>query len=492
MGRHTRKKKRVKIHYGRFCLFLGVVAAVIFAGILFWPLPAEAEPEVFDVDPLEEEQVKEPVHLSIRAVGDVMCHPAQFQSAYNSSTGQYDFSGNYIYLKKYIQDADLALCNVETTFKGDGNYVGYPIFNSPDSLATAIKDAGFDVAWFANNHMIDTGRTGVMRTVELMRGEGMTVAGARLDTSEPRSPIVDVKGVKIGIVAYTYETTTGERRLINGNPIWDGGTDYINSFRCESGLAYAVEADRAAIAAEIQGCRDRGADLVICYFHWGNEYQREYNAGEEKMAQFAADAGADMIFASHPHLLQGVDCFEYQVKYPEPEPEIVEPEPEPEEEKEPWIIRVRKHFGLIKEEEPVEEPEPVEEEPKPEFWTKKVPVFYSMGNLVSNQRVETMSDYIPAKARFTEQGMVAWVDFDYDQETGEISNLQMQCLPTWVDKYKKNGHVEYYIIPLDKDLNSNPELANSGHLSRAQQALQDVKDLIEDPENPVCKVIDGY
>ena len=49
MGRHTRKKKRVKIHYGRFCLFLGVVAAVIFAGILFWPLPAEAEPEVFDV-----------------------------------------------------------------------------------------------------------------------------------------------------------------------------------------------------------------------------------------------------------------------------------------------------------------------------------------------------------------------------------------------------------------------------------------------------------
>ena len=29
--------------------------------------------------------------------------------------------------------------------------------------------------------------------------------------------------------------------------------------------------------------------------------------------------------------------------------------------------------------------------PKPTFWTKKVPVFYSMGNLVSNQRVETMS-----------------------------------------------------------------------------------------------------
>ena len=74
------------------------------------------------MDPIEE-PAPEPVHLSIRAVGDVMCHPAQFQSAYNSSTGQYDFSGNYTYIKKYIQDADLALCNLETTFKGDGNYV---------------------------------------------------------------------------------------------------------------------------------------------------------------------------------------------------------------------------------------------------------------------------------------------------------------------------------------------------------------------------------
>ena len=489
MGRHTRKKKRVKIHYGRLLLSCLVLAGLIFAGILFWPLPAEAEPQIFDVDPVAE-PVPEPVHLSIRAVGDVMCHPSQFQAAYNSATGQYDFTGNYTYIKKYIQDANLALCNVETTFKGDGNYVGYPIFNSPDSLATAIRQAGFDVAWFANNHMIDTGKTGVLRTVELMRGEGMTVAGARLNTDEPRSPIVEVNGVKIGIVAYTYETTTTGKRLINGNPIWDGGTDLINSYRCESGLAYAVEADRAAIAAEIKGCRDRGADLVIAYFHWGNEYQREFTTSEHNMAKFAADAGADMIFASHPHLLQGVECFEYPVDYPEPEPEA-DPEPvaEPEEEKDSWIVRVRKHFGLIKEEEPEPEPEPEPEEPKPTYWTKKVPVFYSMGNLVSNQRVETMSDYIPAKARFTEQGMIAWVDFDYDPVTGEIANLQMQCLPTWVEKYKKNGQVSYYIIPLDKDLASNPELAASGHLSRAQQALEDVKALI-DPA--VCRVIDGY
>ena len=60
MGRHTRKKKRVKIHWGRMLLSCLVLFAVIFAGILFWPLPAKAEPEIFDEDPIAEEPVPEP------------------------------------------------------------------------------------------------------------------------------------------------------------------------------------------------------------------------------------------------------------------------------------------------------------------------------------------------------------------------------------------------------------------------------------------------
>ncbi|MDY5907117.1 MAG: hypothetical protein SPJ45_09670, partial [Anaerovoracaceae bacterium] len=48
--------------------------------------------------------------------------------------------------------------------------------------------------------------------------------------------------------------------------------------------------------------------------------------------------------------------------------------------------------------------------------------------------------------------------------------------PTWVDRY--NGSSDYRIIPLDGDLDSNETLLKSGHLSRAKQALSDVKDLI--------------
>jgi hypothetical protein len=52
MGRHERKKKRIRIHWGRMFLSCLVLAGLVFAGILFWPLPAEAEP-VFPFDPIE-------------------------------------------------------------------------------------------------------------------------------------------------------------------------------------------------------------------------------------------------------------------------------------------------------------------------------------------------------------------------------------------------------------------------------------------------------
>lgn len=470
MGRRSRKK-RVKLHYGRLGFSVLAVCGLIFAGMLFWPLPSAAEP-IFEVDPLADD-VPEPVHLSIRCTGDIMAHKPQLSAAYDAASGSYSFEEDYRYIKPYIEGADLALTNVETTFPGDGNYKGYPIFNSPDSLASAIASAGYDVAFTANNHMMDTGLKGALRTMDVLREQGLTVVGARRE-GENRSAVVDVKGVKVGIVAYTYETSGANgSRSINGGYLPAEALALVNSFRCSSGLAYAVDEDRAAIAAEISWCRQSGADIVIAYFHWGNEYQRQYTESQEKMARFAADAGADIIFASHPHVLQGIGSFEYQVEFPEPEAPQ-EPVPEQEEE-EAWIIALRRRFGLIKEQKQAAKEK--SEAPAPEYWTKTVPVYYSMGNLISNQRAETLGDHT-ANARYTEQGMIAWVDMDYHLDTGEISGVQYRCMPTWVEKYAKNGKVTYYIIPLDKNMNSNPELIASGHLGRAQQALEDVKALL--------------
>ena len=103
---------------------------------------------------------------------------------------------------------------------------------------------------------------------------------------------------------------------------------------------------------------------------------------------------------------------------------------------------------------------------------KEVPVFYSMGNFISNQRLETLNN------RFTEQGMIARVNLKYSVSTGEIVDMKMDAMRTWVNKYRKASKDVYAIIPLDENFENNESLITSGNLNRAIQASQDVAEVL--------------
>ena len=394
--------------------FLLIVTAVILAVglcIIIPPLLHEEDENVIPSTPpaLETEQ---PVSLRISAVGDVMVHKPQIPAQYDEATGTYNFDNNFEYVKKYLQQADLALCNLETTFAG-GTYTGYPVFNAPESLAQALKTAGFDVALTANNHIMDKGLSGMKRTLEIARDAGLKTAGTRLD-GEKDYTILDVKGVKIGIVAYLYETPAiRDSATINGNEISKEAWELLNTFNY-----HTLDEDLQKVKQSIENARADGAEIVVCYFHWGEEYQRSPNEYQQYMAMETAKYGADLIFASHPHVLQGLEMF------------------------------------------------------TPEGTDRKVPVFYSMGNFISNQRTETLDN------RYTEQGMIAEVQLEFMKSSGQILSVEMSAVPLWVDKYKKNGKDVYTIIPRDGTRGENPSLTESGHLSRAQQALDDINGVL--------------
>lgn len=350
--------------------------------------------------------------ISILCVGDIMSHSPQTTAQYNASTKSYDYRENFEYVKPYIEEADLALCNVETTFAGKP-YTGYPAFCSPEALADAIADTGFDIGITSNNHMADTGYKGVIRTQEILQDRGLATVGSVLSPDDKRYTITEVKGIKIGIVAYTYETGTGSGAVsINGSNITDQTASVINSFNFNT-----IDEDLKKIKNDIDGAKADGAQIVIVYYHWGEEYQEAPNGHQVNLAQKTADLGADIIFASHPHVLQ-----------------------------------------------------------KAEYLTvtgskKQVPVFYSMGNFISNQRTETLG-----KPR-TEQGVMAKVNLAYMDGVG-ITMLVMDATPTWVDKYSASGSVEYRIIPMSDDLESNESLKASGHLSRAKQGMEDANGIL--------------
>ena len=417
----SKKRRQAQQRRARIALILGVVVVAL----IIWAItaivanhgesdnPAGGGPDSQLAgtagDDSAEGGPQEPVTMSINCVGDIMMHSTQADSMHDSS-GEINLETYFSYVKPIVEKADLSLCNIESPFAGPP-YLGYPVFSVPDELAVIIKEAGFDVGITANNHMLDQGFEGLIMTVDAIKNAGLEVAGSRKDPAEKNYIVMDVKGIKVGVVAYTYETSMLDgSRTMNGTYMSDEAKTHLNSY-----IPGNAE-DEAQITKSIADARADGAQVVVCYLHWGEEYQRQENSSQRATAQVAADGGADIIFGSHPHV------------------------PQPME--------------LLKSGE------------------REVPVFWSMGNYISNQRAETLDN------KYTEQGIIANVDLTYDPVQAKITELIMSYTPLWVDKYHDGYRHIYAVVPLVGDFMENPTLQASGNGYRAESALQDLNNLL--------------
>ncbi|MCF8011690.1 MAG: CapA family protein [Clostridiales bacterium] len=226
--------------------------------------------------------------ITIAAVGDVMVHSPQYRAAYLGGDKQYDFTSVFKPVKKYIAGADLALANLETTLSGaDKKYSGYPRFNSPAQMAAALKKTGFDILITANNHSMDRGEYGVIKTIENIEKTGLDNVGtARSKKERDTLSIKDIKGIKTAVLAYTYGT--------NGLPLPEGKPYLVNLI------------EREKMVKDIERARNSGADMVLVYLHFGTQYQRDARESQQNLVDFLFDNGADIVLGSHPHVLQQI------------------------------------------------------------------------------------------------------------------------------------------------------------------------------------------
>jgi poly-gamma-glutamate synthesis protein (capsule biosynthesis protein) len=161
------------------------------------------------------------------------------------------------------------------------------MFRSPNALAVALKEAGFDVLGTANNHSNDGRGSGLVATLQILRDLGILQTGTfenqrRRDTFYPLMIYKD--GFKIALLNYTYGT--------NGLPT-DPPTivNLIDTVQIKKDLAEAVA---------------RQPDFIITFMHWGLEYQLQENAEQQKLARLLVAHGADMVIGAHPHVVQPV------------------------------------------------------------------------------------------------------------------------------------------------------------------------------------------
>lgn len=222
----------------------------------------------------------------LAVVGDIMVHDYQYNEAYDPATGEYDFMHNFQDVKKYFEGYDLVIGNLELTFGGpDRPYASFPCFNTPDSFLDALDDAGFDLLTTANNHSMDTGRQGVIRTLDMLDAYGIDHIGTYRSQAERDTLYFrEINGIRFAFLSYTYGT--------NGIPVPE---DYLVN-----------RIDREQMLADIRAAQE-AADLVVVLPHMGNEYESYTREIFVDWADAMFEAGADIIFASHPHVLQRME-----------------------------------------------------------------------------------------------------------------------------------------------------------------------------------------
>ena len=178
----------------RLALLLGVV--LLFSGC------GKSEP-TFTVAAGKAEPIIKTVKLAM--VGDIMVHDYQYNEAYDPATGTYDFMHNFQDVKKYFAGNDLVIGNLELTFGGPNRpYSSFPCFNTPDSFLDAVQDAGFNLLITANNHCMDTGQAGLIRTLDKLDEAGISHFGT-YRSQEERVAILyrDVNGIRFAFLSYT-------------------------------------------------------------------------------------------------------------------------------------------------------------------------------------------------------------------------------------------------------------------------------------------------
>ena len=159
--------------------------------------------EIVEEDIAEEAEEKpSSISIDLLAVGDVMFHTTQIQSA-QIGENEYDFNQAFKYVSSYIEEADISMANFETVTVPDREYTGFPNFNSPVETIEALSNAGFDILSTANNHSLDQGRDGIISTIDTIEENGMDYVGTSKEADSPPL-ILDVEGMKIGFLSYTY------------------------------------------------------------------------------------------------------------------------------------------------------------------------------------------------------------------------------------------------------------------------------------------------
>ena len=241
--------------------------------------------------------------------GDLILLEDQVKRGY-TGTG-YDFAEVFEYATPYISRADFSIGVFEGALGGTSKNFSQSNFddgkelylNFPDEFADAVKNAGFDFVTTANNHLLDMGIDGVLRTINILNDKQIDFIGtyaSRADKNNRRVKVVERDGFKLAILAYTYGANNHDTDALIAED------SFVSSF-IVSADSPNFEKVKVAVAKDFELAKSYKPDLIIVLPHWGTQFADVPDDYQRTWQKIFLDFGADIIFGDHTHSVQPIE-----------------------------------------------------------------------------------------------------------------------------------------------------------------------------------------
>ncbi|HTD70535.1 MAG TPA: CapA family protein [Gemmatimonadales bacterium] len=205
----------------------------------------------------------------------------------------------FLALRDSLAAADITFGNLESPIAPDARATADSggIFTAPPAAAAALARAGFDVVSTANNHAWDGGPAALEETMRQLTRAGVRFVGSGFGRDMAEQPVIlERRGWRVAFFALT--------RAWNPAPY---------TFHSHAGSQYVAWGDTGWIYPAIRELKASArADLVVVSMHGGTEYVDTPPKHMQDLARGLVDAGADLVLAHHPHVLQPVVWYRHK------------------------------------------------------------------------------------------------------------------------------------------------------------------------------------
>lgn len=273
--------------------------------------------------------------MRLSFTGDIMCELPTLRKVKKNN---FNFEGMFSETNIFSQ-TDYLIGNLESVLAGKNLKYSRDIYsyNTPDTIVNELKKSRFNMLTTANNHCLDRGAEGLTRTMDILKNNKIEYIGTNMKKTDVRYRIIELEGIKIGFLAYTY----GSNYSINKQKLTQNNEYMVNFFEEQDWIDESRKDLYSKVKEKLISAENRvrilrkfkktynrprvdnkklkpldnklledvkflkkNSDFVILMMHSGGQFNRNPGMYTLELVKQLQLIGVDFVIGHHPHVVQ--------------------------------------------------------------------------------------------------------------------------------------------------------------------------------------------